>query len=124
MGRPEGRGTPAHVRDRSQKSSYSWLHPTTLGLEHTLERIESTLRSAGFEGEVQFKSNPQIQISDVTIDWVSGQVHRSTENLWEEIQTLVERVPLELTFAETLQTNTPTTGNWQLTTDTDNSQLL
>lgn len=77
--------------------------------DSTIGRIESQLHAYGFEGEVQFKGNPEFGMSDITIDWGSGQVVRNTETIWTEIEALIERVPLELTFADTLNT-TDTTG--------------
>lgn len=78
------------------------LHPDHF--EQLLTRIETQLQTEGFEGEVQFKSNPNLGPGDVHLDWHSGNVHRSAEALWEEINTLIQRVPLEMTFAETLDT--------------------
>jgi flagellar biosynthesis/type III secretory pathway protein FliH len=78
--------------------------------DQTIGRIETQLQTYGFEGEIQFKGNPTFGISDVTIDWGSGQVQRTTADLWTEIEALIQRVPLELTFAETLSNTTDTTG--------------
>lgn len=78
--------------------------------ERTLERVESFLRESSFEGEIQFKANPEMGMSDVRLDWGSGQVNHSAATLWEEIDTLIARVPLEITFAETLNTNEQSTG--------------
>lgn len=80
--------------------------------ERALERIETTLRAQGFEGEVLFRANESLGLSDITLDWGSGEMRRSAEQLWQEIETLVERIPLELTFAETLAATSPqnTTG--------------
>jgi flagellar assembly protein FliH len=78
-----------------------------LGPEHfdsTLARIESLLKEAGFEGEVQFRNHPQLGATDIRIDWGSGQITRSQETLWQEVEAIIERIPLEVTFAETLNT--------------------
>jgi flagellar assembly protein FliH len=72
--------------------------------DRTLERIETLLRDSGFEGEIQFKSNPNMGASDVNLDWATGQVNHSAQALWNEIEALIERLPLELTFKETLTT--------------------
>ncbi len=82
------------------------LHPTLF--ERALERIETTLRSAGYEGEVQFKPNPALGMSDITLDWQTGSAKRIANELWHEIETLIDRIPLEITFEETL--NTTATG--------------
>jgi flagellar assembly protein FliH len=78
--------------------------------EQTIGRIEQQLQAYGFEGEVQFKGNPAFGLSDITVDWGSGQVQRTATDLWTEIEALITRVPLELTFADTLSTTTDTTG--------------
>lgn len=74
------------------------LHPEHF--EHTIGAIEQQLNVAGFEGEVQFKANESLGISDVTIDWGNGQVHRNVTHLWQEIESLLARMPLTL-HAET-----------------------
>jgi hypothetical protein len=78
------------------------LHPDLFA--HAGERIEEQLRSSGFAGELQFKGNSAFQLADITLDWGAGQVQRSTDNLWEEVEAIITRVPLELTFMETLNT--------------------
>ena len=67
-------------------------------------RLESQLRAQGFEGEMIFRSNPNFGMSDVSLDWGAGQANRSAQDLWMEIEALIERVPLEMTFQETLTT--------------------
>jgi flagellar assembly protein FliH len=76
--------------------------------ETTMERIESQLRVHGFEGEIQFKGNSEFGLSDITLDWGSGQITRSAATLWSEVETIIERVPHELTFADTLNLNNTT----------------
>ncbi len=85
------------------------LNPTVF--DRTLERIETQLRNSGFEGEIQFKSNPAMGVSDVNLDWATGQVNHSAEALWNEIEALIERLPLELTFADTLTAHQTPTGD-------------
>lgn len=80
------------------------LHPERF--ETVLERVEALLRAQGIEGDVQFRANPNLGTHDVVIDWGAGQASRSTAALWQEIETLLERVPLELTFQETLTKTT------------------
>jgi len=75
------------------------MHPDIF--ERTLERIENLFREHGIEAEIQFRSNPGLGISDVTIDWGSGQINRSAENLWQEIDGLIARMPLEVALDET-----------------------
>jgi flagellar assembly protein FliH len=82
------------------------VHPTML--QPVLERMETYLRAQGFEGDIQFRSNAELGPHDISLDWGAGQASRSTEQLWQEIETLIARIPLEITFAETLGTNPPT----------------
>lgn len=84
------------------------LHPDAL--EGALARIEPLLREQGYEGNVQFRANPSLELHDVVVDWGSGQAARSTAAVWQEIEALLERVPLELTFADTLKQTTPHQG--------------
>ena len=84
------------------------LHPDMF--ERTVDRIESQMRAHGFEGEVQFRGNEALGMSDISLNWGSGEMQRSTQVLWQEIEALIERIPLELTFAETLDTHHNTTG--------------
>lgn len=77
------------------------LNPSIL--ERVVERVEGKLREAGYEGEVQFKTNQAYGIGDVTLDWVTGSAKRSAAELWQEIETLIDRIPLEITFQETLK---------------------
>lgn len=82
------------------------LNPSAF--ERVIERIETTLQAQGYEGEIQFRANPNLGVHDVTLDWGSGVASRNTAALWEEISALIERIPLEMTFAETLNTNDKT----------------
>ena len=77
-------------------------HPDML--ERVLERMETHLRANGFEGDIQFRSNATLHKHDISLDWGAGQAVRSTEMLWQEIETLITRIPLEITFAHTLRT--------------------
>lgn len=76
------------------------VHPELM--DRVADRIEKQLRESNFEGEVQFKSNPALAKSDITIDWGTGQMQRQSQNLWEEVEQIIARVPLEITFNETL----------------------
>ena len=77
------------------------VHPDMLA--RALERMETYLRSQGFEGDIQFRSNAELGTHDIALDWGVGQAARNTQQLWEEIETLMNRIPLEITFAETLK---------------------
>lgn len=76
------------------------VHPDAL--ERVMTPIETLLHTHSYEGEVQFRSNPSLGMHDVSLDWGVGQAHRSVATVWAEIESLIQRVPLELTFAETL----------------------
>lgn len=78
--------------------------------DRALERIETSLRNGGFEGEVVFRADETLGMSDIRLDWGNGSVSRDADALWAEIETLIARVPLELTFDETLTTQQQTTG--------------
>jgi len=77
------------------------LHPDRF--ERASTRIETELKANNFEGEVQFRGNPDLGVHDITLDWGIGQASRSTDGLWHEIEELIQRIPLEITFAETLR---------------------
>lgn len=76
------------------------VHPEAL--ERVIMPIETMLRTQSYEGDVQFRSNPSLGTHDIALDWGSGQANRSVVSIWAEIESLIQRVPLELTFAETL----------------------
>jgi flagellar assembly protein FliH len=84
------------------------LHPDMF--QRAADRIESQIRAYGFEGELQFRTNEALSPSDVTLAWGTGEMHRSTAVLWQELESLIERIPLELTFADTLATQNTSTG--------------
>ena len=67
--------------------------------EFTINYIEEQLRNAGFEGEIQFKGNLALGVSDVILDWGNGHMQRSADALWAEVETLIARMPLAITLA-------------------------
>ena len=75
------------------------LHPEML--EPGMALIEALLAAQGFEGELQFRSDAELELTDIRLDWVGGQMTRASDALWEEIDALMMRVPLEITLAET-----------------------
>lgn len=83
------------------------LHPDSMTA--AVDRIESLLLARGFEGDIQFRANASLGLHDTQLDWGLGQASRSTAALWQEIETLLTRIPLELTFQQTLNDH-PTTG--------------
>ena len=66
----------------------------------TIDRIEKLLHASGFEGELQFRSNDTIGMHDCVLDWGAGQARRDTKQLWQEIEALLEKMPLQLDLAE------------------------
>lgn len=81
------------------------LHPDMF--ERTLERVETQLRTGGFEGEIQFKANSALDASDVRLDWVSGSVARSTAGIWQELEAIIGNSPSTLAFPPSI---TPSLG--------------
>lgn len=79
------------------------LHPTMM--DQAIERVEPLLRSHGITCEIQFRGNPAMDRFDMMLDWGNGQATQSAAATWQEIEALLERVPLEITFAETLRNN-------------------
>lgn len=76
--------------------------------EATVNHIEAQLQQHGFEGEIQFKGNPALGNSDITIDWGSGEMERSAETLWREVEALIARMPLMIDLSKTQPSETPT----------------
>lgn len=85
------------------------LHPDIF--ERALERIETTLQASGAEAEIQFRANPEIGISDIHLDWGAGKVSRDASALWQEIDSLIARVPLEVSVDAPAQEITTETNN-------------
>lgn len=84
------------------------LHPDMF--ERIVDRIETQIRTHGFEGEIQFRANDTIGLSDVTLNWGSGEVSRSVASLWQELESLIARIPHDLTFAEEIDPHSNSTG--------------
>lgn len=73
------------------------LHPDALATVSA--QVEPLLQQRGFEGEVQFRSNAALAVADVVLDWGHGQARRSTESLWQEIESLIAKLPLQTDFS-------------------------
>jgi flagellar biosynthesis/type III secretory pathway protein FliH len=84
------------------------LHPDMF--ERVVDRIEDQIRTNGFDGEIQFVGIETIAKSDVMLNWGSGEISRSEAAIWHELETLIARMPTELTFTETHEPPTNTTG--------------
>ena len=70
------------------------LHPESF--EHAIGQIETLLQTSGFEGEIQFRTNPNLGTYDVVLDWGVGGANRNTATLWQEIETLLASMPVTL----------------------------
>ncbi len=70
------------------------LHPDTLPLAEA--RLNALLREQGYEGELQFRPNPALAVSDTKLDWGNGMAERSTDALWKSIENMIERTPIAL----------------------------
>jgi flagellar biosynthesis/type III secretory pathway protein FliH len=81
------------------------LHPDML--ERCRPRLEEKLMASSYRGTVEYLKNTALGFSDITLDWGSGEASRREADLWNEINAILQRIPLELTFAQTL---TPPTG--------------
>lgn len=66
----------------------------------TLDRIETMLCEAGVEAEIQFRANEALGLSDIRLDWGSGQMERNTTALWNEIDAIVGHINLAPTLTE------------------------
>ncbi len=64
--------------------------------ESTMDHIESLLHASGFEGQVQFRTNPALGTHDAVLDWNAGLATRNTAELWQEIETLLASMPIAL----------------------------
>ncbi|MFM9890545.1 MAG: hypothetical protein ACKVOE_07910 [Rickettsiales bacterium] len=73
------------------------VHPDAL--VKVSSRVETLLQQRGFEGEVQFRSNAALDLADAVLDWGHGQARRSTQALWQEIETLLGKLPIAVTLA-------------------------
>lgn len=57
-------------------------------------RLRKILEESGYSGNVEFRSNDALEGYDIRVDWVQGQANRSTKTLWQEIEALLQQVPL------------------------------
>lgn len=83
------------------------LAPAMLaGVEAVLHR---QLEKSGFEGDIEFRAVDGMEPSDVRIDWGNGAANRSTASIWQEIEALLQQVPLSPTLPTVTATNNATT---------------
>ena len=55
------------------------------------ERLEAMANDAGFSGRVVVVAEARIGPADARIEWADGGVERNTEQVWQEIEAIIER---------------------------------
>lgn len=78
------------------------MHPE--GFETIMDYLEKQLQASGYEGEIQFRANPNLGTNDVVLDWGSGQAARNVAAMWQEIEGLLAAMPVAVTLPETTET--------------------
>lgn len=68
------------------------LEANTALVEILNERLKPMLDKAGFEGELQFRVNDTLDISDARLEWSGGFAQRDTRALWKEIEEMMSHV--------------------------------
>lgn len=62
-------------------------------LEESLSgKVELMATRVGYEGKVVLVGDPELPVDDCRISWQAGAVERSLDNVWEQIDQIVERV--------------------------------
>lgn len=61
-------------------------------IEQLKERLGEQLEGAGFEGEVQFRTNNNLGQSDARLEWSGGFAERNTDAVWKEIEQMIAHV--------------------------------
>lgn len=82
------------------------LEPAMLGGVEPLLRAQ--LEKSGFEGSIEFRAVEGMDPSDVRVDWGNGAASRTTASIWQEIEALLQQVPLSPTLPTVNQTNNDT----------------
>lgn len=79
------------------------LEPTMLAAVQ--DALRTQLEKSGFEGDVEFRAAEGMEPSDVRIDWGNGAATRTTATIWQEIEALLQQVPLSPTLPTIHETN-------------------
>lgn len=87
------------------------LHPDALPVVSA--QVTSLLQQRSFEGDVQFRGNAALDQADVMLDWGHGQARRSTAQLWQDIESLLQKMPPHLTSATPSIPNEPAAPDMQ-----------
>lgn len=54
-------------------------------------RIDATAEAAGFSGRVVVVADPKQSPADARVEWADGGVERNTQQVWQEIEAIIER---------------------------------
>lgn len=65
------------------------------------ERLEQTVRLAGFEGKLSVIADPAMARGDAALDWGSGGAERRYKDIWAEVERAVDRAIADLALEET-----------------------
>ena len=74
------------------------LHPDVIAAHEA--PLRQHLASERYEGEIIFRGNPAIAPHNARIDWVQGHAERNTAALWREIESLLQKIPVSITLAD------------------------
>lgn len=55
------------------------------------ERLETLAHDSGFSGRVVVVADPRVGAEDARVEWADGGVERNTEQVWQEIEAIIER---------------------------------
>lgn len=56
------------------------------------EQLKPMLERAGFDGDVQFRTNDRMEPSDTRLEWSGGHAERNISALWKEIEEMLAHV--------------------------------
>jgi flagellar assembly protein FliH len=90
------------------------LHPDMIANSEAV--LRQHLASERYEGEIIFHPNPAIAAHDVRINWGQGHAERKTADLWQEIESLLEKIPTSVTLA-------PSRDPARITLETNNNDV-
>lgn len=79
------------------------LHPDTMAAGEMF--LMTYMTQKGYDGALTLRANPEFGPSDARIDWGTGQIERTSEALWNDIEQLIARIPLELELPTAGETN-------------------
>lgn len=54
-------------------------------------RVDTAADAAGFSGRVVVVADPRLAPADVRIEWADGGVERNTQQVWQEIEAIIDR---------------------------------